>query len=595
LLAGGLVGLSAALITLLDPGSLFETAELKGLDLHFAVRGAEAPAAPVVIIAIDEDSFDELNLPWPWPRALHGQLIDTVNAARPAAIGLDLVFAEPSLHGPDDDQALSDAVSRAGNVVLGAALTEVREPQFVKHDLNPPVRPVRDGAAGVGVVGFHPDADAFVRRAPVTHRFQDRDVDGFDVSLYRLAARNGLEVASLPPAAEVLINFRGGPRSYPRVPYHRVLSGEVPPDTFAGRLVLVGPTSPVLHDSFPTPFAARGQMPGVEIHANALETLLRGIAIRTVPAAVGPAAAVGAGLLAAWLAIGVRSALGAAGAVFGCAAAGLVLAHAAFAGGRLWIPVVPALLALLSSYGVTVVRNFIREQREKRRLSRYFSPAVVSEIVRQQDDRRLGSTRRRVTVLFSDIRGFTSFSEKLPPEDVVRFLREYLTVMTAVVFRHGGTVDKYVGDAIMALYNVPFDQPDHAARAVETALEFQDRVRDLGERFAARGGRILRCGVGINTGDAVVGTIGSEQRLEYTAIGDTINLGSRLEGLTKDVDVPIVISESTYLEVRDRFETRALGEVTVRGKEIPVKIYAIVGPSASRAADPHHAALPPPP
>jgi hypothetical protein len=148
--------------------------------------------------------------------------------------------------------------------------------------------------------------------------------------------------------------------------------------------------------------------------------------------------------------------------------------------------------------------------------------------------------------------------------------------MTEAVFKHGGTVDKYIGDAIMALYNVPFEAPDHARRAVRTALEFQERLQPLAERFAAKYGGTLACGVGIHTGDAVVGTIGSEQRLEYTAIGDTINLGSRLEGLTKDFSVPIIISEATYAEVRDHLGARDLGEVTVKGKVIPVKIYAVV-------------------
>ena len=166
----------------------------------------------------------------------------------------------------------------------------------------------------------------------------------------------------------------------------------------------------------------------------------------------------------------------------------------------------------------------------------------------------------------------------MEPEKVVQFLREYLTVMTDVIFRNGGTVDKYVGDAIMALYNVPFDQPDHAARAVHTALEFQARLAQVTAGFDAPQVKELRCGVGINTGDAVVGTIGSEQRLEYTAIGDTINLGARLEELTKEHQVPVLISEFTYQEVRDQFAVRDLGTVRVRGRDVPVKIYQVLGP-----------------
>jgi adenylate cyclase len=339
--------------------------------------------------------------------------------------------------------------------------------------------------------------------------------------------------------------------------------------------VLVGATTPTLHDIFPTPFASQSGMPGVEIHAHTLETLLQGIPLRRAARLLVPTVAVVAGAAAAWTATALRP-LPAFGLIAAAVAGYLAGSHAAFLWGRYWVEVVPVPLALLVTYAGTVAKNFTQEQREKRRLSRFFSPAVVTEIIRHKDDTKLAATRRRMTVLFSDIRGFTSMSEKMQPEEVVTFLREYLTVMTEAVFNHGGTVDKYIGDAIMALYNVPFEAPDHALRAVRTALEFQRRVQPLAERFAARHGGTLACGVGIHTGDAVVGTIGSEQRLEYTAIGDTINLGSRLEGLTKDFSVPIIVSEATYAEVRDHFAARDLGEVTVKGKAIPVKIYAVL-------------------
>ncbi len=577
LLAGALVGLGVALASVVDPGGFFEVAELKALDGHFALRGARQPASPIVIVSIDEDSFDELNLAWPWPRALHGQLLDRLSPARPAAVGLDIVFAEPSSRGPEDDEALARAIARAGNVVLGAALTAVQETGFVKEDLNPPIRPIRDGAAGYGFVNFDSDADAFVRRGSLTRSFQDRQIEGFDLLLFRLAEKAGLPSARLPRRSPVLINFRGAPRTFPTVPYHRVVSGEVPPEAFAGKIVLVGATSVIQHDVFPTPFATAGNMPGVEIHANMLETLLQGIPIRRALPGIAGTVAVLAGALAVWAA-GTMRPLAAAAVVGGTLAGYLAACHAAFVLERYWADVVPVPLALALGYLGTEARNFVREQREKRRLSRFFSPDVVREIVRSQDgDDALGSARRLVTVLFSDIRGFTALSERLPPEAVVTFLREYLTVMTDAVFLYGGTVDKYIGDAIMALYNVPFEAPDHAAQAVRTGLEFQRRLGPLAAAFTAKHGGSLRCGVGINTGEAVVGTLGSEQRLEYTAIGDTINLGSRLEGVTKDFDVPIVISEATYREVKDLFDTRYLGEVTVKGKEVPVKIYTVLG------------------
>ncbi len=577
LLAGSLVGLVVALAAAANPLHFFEIAELKALDARFSLRGARPPAAPIVVVTIDEDSFDGLNLAWPWPRALHGKFLDIVSRGKPVAIGMDILFSEPSSRGPADDRTLAVAVARARKVVLGAALTEVDAAGSDKESINAPIPEIREGAAAFGIVNFDRDADAFVRRTALIRRFQNdpRTWNGFDLEIYRLAAAAGLARAPLPPGSEVLINFSGGPGSFPRFPFHRIVTGEIPPETFAGKIVLVGATSPTLHDVFATPFAPEGDMPGVEIHAHTLETLLRGIPIRRAPALLVPILTIVAGALAAWAATALRP-LPAFGVAAGAALAYLAGCHAAFLWGRWWVEMVPMPLTLGIAYAGTVAKNFTQEQREKRRLSRFFSPSVVKEIVRHKDDANLEAGRRRMTVLFSDIRGFTSMSEKMTPEDVVTFLREYLTVMTEAVFKHGGTVDKYIGDAIMALYNVPFEAPDHAAQAVRTALEFQERLKPLAERFTARYGGTLACGVGIHTGDAVVGTIGSEQRLEYTAIGDTINLGSRLEGLTKDFNVPIIMSEATYLEVQDFIGARALGEVTVKGKAIPVKIFAVL-------------------
>ena len=584
LLAGSLAGLAVVVLATVNPLRFFEIAELKALDAQFTIRGPKTPASPIVVVTIDEDDFDGLNLAWPWPRAVHAKFLDLVGRGNPAAIGLDILFTEPSLHGPSDDVALGAAVDRLRDrIVLAAALTTVGDASFVKQALNPPIPEIR-GKAAFGSADYDSDADAFVRRATLRRAFQDRDWLGFDMLIYRLAEKAGLTRAPAPARHELLVNYRGGPGTFPMVAYHRVLTGEVPPDVFAGKIVLVGATTPTLHDIFPTPFASQSGMPGVEIHAHTLETLLQGIPLRRVSPLLVPVVAVLAAAGAAWTATALRP-LPAFGIVAAAIGGYLAASHAAFLWARYWVEVVPVPLALLVTYAGTVAKNFTQEQRQKRRLSRFFSPDVVAEIIRHKDDSKLAATRRRVTVLFSDIRGFTSMSEKMQPEEVVTFLREYLTVMTAAVFKHGGTVDKYIGDAIMALYNVPLEAPDHALRAVRTALEFQERVRPLGERFAAQHGGHLACGVGIHTGDAVVGTIGSEQRLEYTAIGDTINLGSRLEGITKEFSVPIIISEATYAEIREYFAVRDLGEVTVKGKAIPVKIYAVLGEIGTASGD----------
>jgi adenylate cyclase len=581
-------GLGAGLLTAaLISGSALETLELGALNRLFELRGVRRPVAPIVIVTIDEDSFDELDLPWPFPRALHAELLEVLAEARPLVIGFDLLFPEPSARGRADDEALGRAVARAGNVVLGAATTVVAEPGYTKLDLNPPLPVIRRGAAAIAPLNLFVDPDGTLRRAPLRHRVGDEVLLGFDAQIHRQAAAAGLPAAPLPAGRDVLINFRGGPRTFAWVPYHRAVRREVAADVFRGKIVLVGPTSEVLQDIFSTPFARARAMPGVETHANVIETLVRGIALREVPWWASLVGALLAATLGAWLVVRLRAfrALLAAVLVWTALATWTVVAFAVW---DVWLRAVGITLGLVLGYGSALVDNFIREQRERRRLSQFFSPAVLREIVRHRGDAPLGSGRRVLTVLFSDIRGFTSIAERLEPEQVVEVLREYLSEMTEVVFTHGGTVDKYIGDCIMALYNVPFGDPEHAANAIRTGLELQVRTRELSAQWEAKFGVTIRNGVGINTGEAVVGTIGSRQRREYTAIGDTVNLAFRLEGLTKDLGAPILISESTYAEVRGQFLTREMidvteiGGVTVRGKTHPVKIYAVLPADARR-------------
>ena len=576
LITGGAAALAMVTLTLL--GAL-DTVELGTLNRLFELRGQRSPTAPIIIVTIDEDSFHELNLPWPFPRALHGKLLDVISSGRPLVIGVDLLFPEPSPRGPHDDAELGAAVARAGNVVLGAARADTVEyignRAVEKAASTMPLPVIRRGAAAVAPINMYPDIDAHLRRAPSHVVLGETREMAFDWVLHRLAAAHGLTVSPRPSVDEIIINFRGGPRTFPWVPYHRVVGGEVRPETFRDAIVLIGPTSVVLHDVFPTPFASTGTMSGVEIHANVIDTLVRGDRIRPVPRAVSlvgmAIAALGAAGLAARLR--VARAFVAVALVWVALAAGTV---AAFIVVHVWFQAIGITLALVLGYGATVVDNYVREQRERRRLSQFFSPDVLNEIVRHRADVSLGSRRRMVTVLFSDIRGFTSISEKVEPEQVAEMLREYLTEMTEVVFRHGGTVDKYIGDCIMALYNAPFEDADHAAKAILTGLEFQERTLAVSARWEAKLGVQIRNGVGINTGEAVVGTMGSRQRLEYTAIGDTVNLAARLESLTKDYGTGIIVSEATAEAVRGRFFTRELGEVSVKGKALPVKIFAVL-------------------
>ncbi len=410
--------------------------ELQALNEQFELRGPRAPQTPIVIVAIAEDSFDELNLAWPWPRALHGQLLDTIREGKPAAIGLDILFTEPSSRGAADDEALAQAVKDAGNVVLAAAQTVVSQDSFVKESLNAPLSVIRQGSAGFGIVNFASDGDGFVRRGLLGVPYQNREIPSFDRLLHKLAVAAGVPSAPLPKSRDVLINYAGGPKTFPMIPYYRILAGEIEPEKFRDKIVLVGVTSPTLHDIFPTPFARNGMF-GVEIHAHMLETLFQGRALTRVPPAVTLGLLIAAGLLA----IGLANRSGPLLALAFVVAVGLVhaaAAFAAFAWGNLWIDQTAVPLALAFGYGGTVVESYMRAQREKRRLARFFSPAVLREIVRHRGE--LGRSRRTITVLFSDIRGFTPISEKLSPEEIAELLRDYMTCMTDIVFKHGGTV-----------------------------------------------------------------------------------------------------------------------------------------------------------
>ena len=597
-----------------------EPYELDALDRLFRLRGPRATTAPIVIVAIDEDSFDELGeevpvdcspedraagkcggtkpkgLAWPFPRVLHGTLVEMIASGGPRAIGVDILFSEPSTFGEADDEEFAEAIKRAGKVVLGAATTEVSEGFYNKADTNLPLPLLREGALAYAPVNPTLDEDAVVRRVPLRHVVGDRRhltarairtlppctpttsvclMDGFDFTLYRIAAASGLAVAPLPRRNEIIVNYRGPKQTFPWVPYHRVVKGDVDPQFFKDKIVLVGTTTAVLHDIFPTPFERSGQMPGVEIHAHAIDTLVRGDRIREAPPWLSLVLAVIFAPLGAWLVLQLR-AMRAFAAV---AAIWLTLALVtlfAFSTSHLWIRHVGPSLALALGYVATSLEHFIREQREKRRLSQFFSPDVLREIVRHREGVNLGSSRRLITVFFSDLRGFTTLSERMEPEVVAEMLKEYLTEMTEVVFRHGGTVDKYIGDCVMAIWNAPFEDPNHAVNAVRTALDFQEKTLTVSAQWEEKLGGKIRNGVGINTGEAVVGTMGSRQRLEYTAIGDTVNLAARLESITKEYNTAIIISENTYEYVKGQFMTRELGAVTVKGKARPVKIYAVL-------------------
>jgi adenylate cyclase len=359
----------------------------------------------------------------------------------------------------------------------------------------------------------------------------------------------------------------------------QVLSGETPdvdPAQFRDRVVIVGTSAQGLGDVFTTPFA-EGDMPGPEVHANVIDALLAGRSIGPVPGLSAAALTIGAALVVAF-AGAVASAW-----ISGAAAAAVLIAItwasvAQFARGVWWPLAVPSLAVGLAFVGDLAWQYFVegREKRQVKRLfSRYVSKDVYDQLMADPSRAALGGHRRAMTVLFSDVRGFTTLTEKGAPEEIVSQLNEYFTRMVQVVFAHRGTVDKFVGDMVMALFGAPLDDEDHAEHAVAAALAMVRELEALNQNWAAQGRATLDIGIGVNSGDMVAGNIGSDTIMSYTVIGDAVNLGARLESLNKEYGTRIIISEATRARLKGRYHVRPLGDVIVKGKSQAVAIYEV--------------------
>ena len=453
-------------------------------------------------------------------------------------------------------------------------------------------------ARASGHINSLPDPhDGAVRWASLVLRYQGLFFPAADVQAVRLYLNDpafalhttnygvsGLQLGEkFIPTDEygrALINYRGPARSFPTFSAADVLAGRIDAAPLRGKIVLIGATAQGLGDNRTTPVGT--VFPGVEIRANTMQNLIDGDFIRR-PAwmfvfDVALMLTLGGLLVALLPRLGVRvSAL----VTLFLAGGYLLLAVVEFRTQLIWINVVyPALLIVLLYVSSTLMHYFTAE-REKRQIKgafqHYVPVAVVDQILRNIDSLGLGGEKRELTVLFADIRGFTGIAESLSPETLVQLLNDYLTRMTDQVFRHEGLLDKYIGDAILAVYGAPIHHPDHARRACRTALDMVRAARGLQAQWKDQGLPPLDLGIGINTGPMVVGNMGSKTRFDYTVIGDAVNLGSRIEALNKQYGTHILISEFTYNQVKDEFpHTREIDVTTVRGRNEPVRLYELM-------------------
>lgn len=537
------------------------------------------PAPDVVVVAIDEPSFTEIGLPWPWPRSLHAALVDQLAGAGARTVAFDVLFDVPS-GDPDADAAFADAIRRAGTVVLASDQAAIEDRGYTLTQWSDPIAPLADGAAGIGVVRIPYDPDGVLRRARLT-------VEG--------RPSLGLAVASRdprfrPPAGDDtlprLFKFNGEPRRGIRtVSYYQALDAgrALPPGFFQGAHVVVGrslaaSTIDEVADHFTTPVAIR--MPGVEVHATIVDALLRG---RFVADPLADRAAVAAACLVVAAAVsGGLYVAGPAAAIALTTATIMLLAvvgSLAFASG-VRLPVVAPAITLATVYVVTAAYRFGLATRERRLIKRafqhYVSPAIVEQMLDDPSRLKLGGEEYRVTVLFSDLEGFTTLSEHLTPAQLSAHLSEYFKEMLDVLLPERGTLDKLIGDAIMMYFGCPIPDDRHAIQACRGALAMQRRMRALNARWERESLPRLRTRIGINTGVAVAGNMGTDTIFNYTILGDCVNLASRLEGVNKEYGTLTIIGEDTWAQVHETFETRELDWIRVKGKARPVAIYELV-------------------
>ena len=618
----------------------------KIFDLYQNAEPRQVENFPVVIVDVDEASLDTIGQ-WPWPRNVLGELIERITKAGAAAIALDIVFAEADRTSPDllaksipglspearseieaarsHDQIFADAIENSRVVVAQSAYSHRRGPvspaqspktsiaakgphpstylpRYPERLTN--IQPLEDAATGRGAVTIRPDSDGVIRRVPVMIRIQEDIVPALGVELLRVATGQqtllvksdeagmqsiviaGVEIPT-DSSGHVWVYFsKYKPERY--VSAKDILEGTADPARLKGKLVLIGTSAIGLFDLKTTP--TEPVMPGVEVHAQLLENIL------TQSALSRPSYSVGAEICLA-LAIGLAiiilvPILGAFRVfAFGAALTALLIGFSwwLYTSYGLLIDVAYPVISSLGVFLVLVFTNYFREEAQRRQIrsafGQYLSPALVEKLADEPERLVLGGETRNMTILFSDVRGFTTISEsyKNDPQGLTSLMNRFLTPLSNAIIDHNGTIDKYMGDAVMAFWNAPLDDESHAGKACEAALDMLARLNQVNEEREAeakeKGQRFIPIdvGVGINTGDCVVGNMGSDVRFDYSVLGDSVNLASRLEGQSKSYGVPIILGSSTAERVADKFATLELDFIRVKGKTEPEIIHTLLG------------------
>lgn len=557
-------------------------------------HNAGSASSKIRIIKIDEQTMNELGDFSEWDRGVYARLVETLCVSediRPAVIGFDILFSEDN--SDESDYAFAQACRKHGNVVCAFSYVFSKElitdsngnllvDTLHVQDKVLPYPALREATSQGFANALMDNDDGVIRSSFLYYEENGERVPGFSAAVYNAYAESmGFDPEYPTDKSMFAFRYSGDVSDYENVSMSDVLSGKIPPQAFDDCIVLVGAYAAGMMDAYYIPVDRGQQMYGVEIHANVIQAIMENKTLTAVPAwADGLAAAI----LAAVLML-LCEKLGVVKSIAVCVAAaaiklagGLLLFNAGYSCNVLAFPMMAVLIAVYYTVLYYYKANSAKRKVEKA-FSKYVAPQVVSEIAKSGTyELKLGGENRDIAVLFVDIRGFTPLSESLEPEQVVEILNSYLALTTSCIFRYGGTLDKFIGDATMAVFNAPFDTEDYVYKAVLTAWDIARGGDEIEREFVKRFGKHVGFGVGVNCGPAVVGNIGCEFRMDYTAIGDTVNTAARLEANAPRGKV--YISDAVYEKLKDRISAEEVGEIPLKGKSKSICVYSVTGINA---------------
>lgn len=627
-----------ALLQIYEPEFLHDHIESKTFDLRLNLRNLlekQPFTEKIAIVVIDEKSIAEIGR-WPWSRTVQADLIDKIASGKPAAIGIDIMYSESE--SPAADKRLADAIKRAGNVVQATAfITENSDtrsepappPDFLwdaafmevksvpgidwkswavrPEKVNVPVEVIAKSAT-LGHVANVPDMDGVLRWDIMYVNYGDDCYPSLPLQVARVASKidpksmvlyggSGIQLGDrfikTDISGRVIINYRGKEKSFLHIPAVDLLNGKVSPQILRDRIILVGTSALATFDQKVTPFSAN--FPGVEKNANVVHNILNNDFITKSPGFAEVIVIFVTTLLLVILTPRLKAKpvvmLG-----FGLISAYFLVTCYLMVLQDIWMNIFSPTANMILIVTAGTVTRLLSEEKQSRQIramfSSYVTERLVTEMIKNPEMARLGGEKRVVSILFSDVKSFTTYSENHTPEEVVAILNEYLGEMTRIILKWDGILDKFIGDAIVAFWGAPMKQEDHARRAVLCALEMQERLAQLKSVWEGAGKQPLSSGIGLNTGEAIVGNIGAEgQKMDYTIIGDQVNLGARVESLTRRYDASVLMTEYMLEHLKPLIadqslkglEIRGLERVIVKGKDTPVGIYSVKTTDPGRA------------